>query len=445
MENVREKAIKAKKSSVIIANVKAITKNNALLNMAKALDSERAKIIGANKVDLEDAKKLLEKGELTSSIVKRLEVTDDKINEMINGIRDVAKLEDPLGKTISALELDTGLELYQIATPIGVIGMVFESRPDVVPQIISLALKSGNCVLLKGGKESANTNKAIFNILINSLNDRDIPKDSFQLLEKREDVNEMLKLERYIDLIIPRGSNEFVQFVQSNTKIPVLGHADGVCHAYVDKNFDEKKAIDVCFDAKVQYPAVCNAIETLLVHKESAISFLPKLGEKYKEANVEMRCCDRSFEILKYLNVKKASNDDWSKEYNDLIISIKIVDSLIEAVEHINNYGSHHTDAIITEDKNSADYFLRYVDSSSVMLNASTRFADGFRYGKGAEIGISTGKIHARGPTGMEGLLIYKYMLIGRGQKVADYVGAKARTFSHKKIDNTIEDALKKF
>jgi len=445
MENVREKAIKAKKSSVIIANAKAITKNNALLNMAKALDSERAKIIEANKVDLEDAKKLLEKGELTSSIVKRLEVTDDKINEMINGIRDVAKLEDPLGKTISALELDTGLELYQIATPIGVIGMVFESRPDVVPQIISLALKSGNCVLLKGGKESANTNKAIFNILIDSLNDRDIPKDSFQLLEKREDVNEMLKLDKYIDLIIPRGSNDFVRFVQSNTKIPVLGHADGVCHAYVDKNFDEKKAIDVCFDAKVQYPAVCNAIETLLVHKESAISFLPKLGEKYKEANVEMRCCDRSFEILKYLNVKKASNDDWSKEYNDLIISIKIVDSLIEAVEHINNYGSHHTDAIITEDKNSADYFLRYVDSSSVMLNASTRFADGFRYGKGAEIGISTGKIHARGPTGMEGLLIYKYMLIGRGQKVADYVGAKARTFSHKKIDNTIEDALKKF
>jgi glutamate-5-semialdehyde dehydrogenase len=298
---------------------------------------------------------------------------------------------------------------------------------------------------LKGGKESANTNKAIFNILIDSLNDRDIPKDSFQLLEKREDVNEMLKLDKYIDLIIPRGSNDFVRFVQSNTKIPVLGHADGVCHAYVDKNFDEKKAIDVCFDAKVQYPAVCNAIETLLVHKESAISFLPKLGEKYKEANVEMRCCDRSFEILKYLNVKKASNDDWSKEYNDLIISIKIVDSLIEAVEHINNYGSHHTDAIITEDKNSADYFLRYVDSSSVMLNASTRFADGFRYGKGAEIGISTGKIHARGPTGMEGLLIYKYMLIGRGQKVADYVGAKARTFSHKKIDNTIEDALKKF
>jgi glutamate-5-semialdehyde dehydrogenase len=444
MENVREKAIKAKKSSVIIANVKAITKNNALLNMAKALDSERAKIIEANKVDLEDAKKLLEKGELTSSIVKRLEVTDDKINEMINGIRDVAKLEDPLGKTISALELDTGLELYQIATPIGVIGMVFESRPDVVPQIISLALKSGNCVLLKGGKESANTNKAIFNILINSLNDRDIPKDSFQLLEKREDVNEMLKLERYIDLIIPRGSNEFVQFVQSNTKIPVLGHANGICHAYVDKYFDEKKAIEVCFDAKVQYPAVCNAIETLLVHRESADIFLPKIGRKYKEAKVEMRCCDRSYGILRELGVKKATEEDWSTEYNNLIISIKIIDSVKDAVEHINNYGSHHTDTIITENEENADYFLRYVDSSSVMLNASTRFSDGFRYGKGAEVGISTGKIHARGPTGMEGLLIYKYILLGKGHKVSDYVGSNAKSYSHKKLNDTIENALKK-
>ncbi len=445
MENVREKAIKAKKSSTIIANAKTITKNNALLNMAKVLDTERAKIIQANKVDLEGAKKLLEKGELTSSIVKRLEVTDDKINEMMNGIRDVAKLEDRLGKTISALELDTGLELYQIATPIGVIGMVFESRPDVVPQIISLALKSGNCVLLKGGKESANTNKAIFNILIDSLNDRDIPKDSFQLLEKREDVTEMLKLDKYIDLVIPRGSNEFVRFVQSNTKIPVLGHADGICHAYVDKDYDEKKAIDVCFDAKVQYPAVCNAIETLLIHRDSANKFLPIIGKRYVEAKVEMRCCEKSFEILKDLNVKMATEDDWSKEYNDLVISIKVVDSLKDAVNHINNYGSHHTDTIITEDRENADYFLRYVDSSSVMLNASTRFADGFRYGKGAEVGISTGKIHARGPTGMEGLLIYKYILLGKGQKVADYVGSNAKRYSHKKLNDTIEDALKKF
>ena len=445
MENVREKAIKAKGASIIIANAKTLTKNNALLNMAKALDREREKILEANKLDLEDAKKLLEKGELTSSIVKRLEVTDAKINEMINGIHDVAKLEDPLGKTLKALELDSGLELYQIATPIGVIGMVFESRPDVVPQIISLALKSGNCVLLKGGKESANTNKAIFNILVDSLNDNEIPKESFQLLEKREDVTEMLKLDKYIDLVIPRGSNEFVRFVQSNTKIPVLGHADGICHAYVDKEYDHKKAIDVCFDAKVQYPAVCNAIETLLVHKDSAKSFLPEIGKKYRDAKVEMRCCEKSYEILKGLEAKKASDADWSTEYNDLIISIKIIDSLKDAVDHINSYGSHHTDTIITEDKKSADYFLRYVDSSSVMLNASTRFADGFRYGKGAEVGISTGKIHARGPTGMEGLLIYKYVLLGKGHKVADYVGANARPFTHEKLDCTMEDGLKKY
>ncbi|MCC7573799.1 MAG: glutamate-5-semialdehyde dehydrogenase, partial [Candidatus Methanofastidiosum sp.] len=323
---------------------------------------------------------------------------------------------------------------YQIASPIGVIGMVFEARPDVVPQIISLALKSGNGVLLKGGRESAKTNKAIFDVLTNAITNKSIPKGAFQLLERREDVTEMLKLDKYIDLIIPRGSNEFVRFVQSSTKIPVLGHSDGICHAYVDKKYDEKKALDVCFDAKVQYPAVCNAIETLLVHEKSAKKFLPKMGKMYKEAGVEMRCCEESYEILKDLKVKKAKAKDWSTEYNDLIISIKVVSSLEEAVSHINKYGSHHTDTIITEDKNSSDYFLNFVDSSSVMLNASTRFADGFRYGKGAEIGISTGKIHARGPTGMEGMLIYKYKLIGNGHKVGDYVGKGAKSFTHKKL-----------
>ena len=376
---------------------------------------------------------------MTSSLVKRLEVTESKIDEMINGIKDVIKLEDPVGKTLNSIELDSGLELYQIATPIGLIGMVFESRPDVVPQIISLALKSGNCVLLKGGRESAKTNRAIYEILIGSIDDKIIPKDSFQLLEKREDVTEMLKLDKYIDLIIPRGSNEFVKFVQSNTKIPVLGHSEGICHAYVDNNYDEKKALDVCFDAKTQYPAVCNAIETLLVHDKSAKEFLPKIGKMYKDSGVEMRCCDQSFEILKDLNVKRVSEEDWSTEYNDMIISIKVVNSIEEAVSHINKYGSHHTDVIITEAKQSADYFLNFVDSSSVMLNASTRFADGFRYGKGAEIGISTGKIHARGPTGMEGMLIYKYILIGNGHKVSDYVGKNAKSYTHKKIDKNFK------
>ena len=434
MESVKDKAILAKSGFIILSNAKTRDKNETLENMAKSLDKNRKKILEANKLDILGAKKLLQKGELTDSLVKRLEVTDSKIDEMISGIRDVIKLEDPVGKTISAIELDSGLELYQIAVPIGVIGMVFESRPDVIPQIMSLALKSGNGILLKGGKESLNTNKAIFEILRDSIKNKSIPKEAFQLLERREDVTGMLKLDKYIDLIIPRGSNEFVRFVQSNTKIPVLGHSDGICHAYVDKSYDEKKALDVCFDAKVQYPAVCNAIETLLVHEKSAKKFLPKIGKMYKEAKVEMRCCPVSYEILKDLKVKKAKEKDWSTEYNDLIISIKIVRSIEEALDHINKYGSHHTDAIITSDKKAGEYFLNFVDSSSVMLNASTRFADGFRYGKGAEIGISTGKIHARGPTGMEGMLIYKYKLIGNGHKVSDYVGKNAKPYTHKKL-----------
>jgi glutamate-5-semialdehyde dehydrogenase len=434
MENVKDKAIKANDSFIKLSNAKTKDKNDALIGMAKALDKNRKKVLEANKIDIIEAKKLLEKGELTNSLVKRLEVTDSKINEMINGIGDVVKLDDPVGKTLSTIELDSGLELYQIVVPIGVLGMVFESRPDVVPQIISLALKSGNGVLLKGGKESAKTNKAIFDVLTDSIKNKSIPKEAFQLLEKREDVTEMLKLDKYIDLIIPRGSNDFVRFVQSNSKIPVLGHSDGICHAYVDKKYDERKALDVCFDAKVQYPAVCNAIETLLVHEKSAKKFLPKIGKIYKESGVEIRCCPQSYEILKDLKVKKAKEKDWSTEYNDLIISIKIVKSLEDAVDHINKYGSHHTDTIITEDKNASDYFLNFVDSSSVMLNASTRFADGYRYGKGAEIGISTGKIHARGPTGMEGMLIYKYKLIGNGHKVSDYVGKNAKPFTHRKL-----------
>ncbi len=434
MESVKDRAIAAKEAFIKLSNAKTKDKNDVLIQMGKSLDKNRKKILDANKLDILEAKKLLKSGEITESLVKRLEVTDSKIDDMISGIRDVVKLEDPVGKTLSAIELDRGLELYQIATPIGVIGMVFEARPDVVPQIISLALKSGNGVLLKGGRESAKTNKVIFEILTNSLKNKSIPKEAFQLLERREDVTEMLKLDKYIDLIIPRGSNEFVKFVQSNTKIPVLGHADGICHAYVDKKYDEKNALDVCFDAKVQYPAVCNAIETLLVHEKSAKKFLPKMGKMYKEAGVEMRCCEQSYEILKDLKVKKAKEKDWSTEYNDLIISIKVVKSLEDAVAHINRYGSHHTDTIITEDKKASGYFLNYVDSSSVMLNASTRFADGFRYGKGAEIGISTGKIHARGPTGMEGMLIYKYKLIGNGHKVSDYVGKNAKSFTHRKL-----------
>ncbi|MDL5502883.1 MAG: glutamate-5-semialdehyde dehydrogenase, partial [Candidatus Methanoperedens sp.] len=265
-----------------------------------------------------------------------------------------------------------------------------------------------------------------------------MPHGAFALMETREEVNEMLKLDDYINLIIPRGSNEFVKYIQDNTRIPVLGHSSGICHVYVDKEADMKKAFDVCYDSKVQYPAVCNAMETLLIHKDFAGTFLPDMGKKYDTAGVELRCDERSFDFLQNMGFLKAiihaTEEDWKTEYNDLILSIKIVDSIEEAIDHINKYGSHHTDAIITENNTTASRFIDLVDSSSVMWNASTRFADGFRYGKGAEVGISTNKIHARGPVGMEGLLIYKYALLGTGHKVADYVGKNARKYTHKKL-----------
>jgi glutamate-5-semialdehyde dehydrogenase len=266
-------------------------------------------------------------------------------------------------------------------------------------------------------------------------------------METREEVNEMLKLDDYINLIIPRGSNEFVKYIQDNTRIPVLGHSSGICHVYVDNEADMKKALDVCYDSKVQYAAVCNAMETLLVHKDIAGTFLPDMGKKYDSAGVELRCDERSFDILQNMGFLKAmihaTEEDWKTEYNDLILSIKIVDSIEEAIDHINKYGSHHTDAIITESKNTASRFIDLVDSSSVMWNASTRFADGFRYGKGAEVGISTNKIHARGPVGMEGLLIYKYALLGNGHKVADYVGKNARKYTHKKLKAELSEKMR--
>ena len=437
----------AKSASIPLASIAGAVKDRALLAMAEALDSNREKIISANKKDLAAAEKLVEAGKLSKVLAKRLKVDDVKIDEMIAGIRDVIKFEDPVGKTRSALELDSGLELFQVSCPIGLIGVIFESRPDVVPQIMALCLKSGNATIFKGGSEAAHSNRAIFDVLVKAIeNTEDMPSGAFALMETREEVNEMLKLDEYINLIIPRGSNEFVKYIQDNTRIPVLGHSAGICHVYVDSEADLKKAIDVCYDAKVQYPAVCNAMETLLVHKDIAGKFLPEIGKRYNEAGVELRCDERSFGLLANMGFLKAvlhaTEDDWKTEYNDLILSIKIVDSPDEAIDHINKYGSHHTDAIVTEDKRNAAKFIDRVDSSSVMWNASTRFADGFRYGKGAEVGISTNKIHARGPVGMEGLLIYKYVLMGKGHKVADYVGKDARKYTHKKLKSSLADKM---
>ncbi|VVB95111.1 Gamma-glutamyl phosphate reductase [uncultured archaeon] len=445
--NILTKVKLAKSASIPLASVPGVLKDRALAAMAEALDSKREKIILANKKDLEAAEKLVEAGKLSKSLAKRLKVDDTKIDEMITGIKDVIKFEDPVGKTLSALELDNGLELYQVSCPIGLIGVIFESRPDVVPQIMALCLKSGNATIFKGGSEAAHSNRTIFDVLVNAIESTEgMPAGAFALMETREEVNEMLKLDEYINLLIPRGSNEFVKYIQDNTRIPVLGHSSGICHVYVDREADMEKALDVCYDAKVQYPAVCNAMETLLVHKDIAGTFLPIMGKKYDAAGVELRCDKFSFDILAGMGFLKAmlhaTEEDWRTEYNDLILSIRIVDSTEEAIDHINKYGSHHTDAIVTENKTTACKFIDLVDSSSVMWNASTRFADGFRYGKGAEVGISTNKIHARGPVGMEGLLIYKYALLGNGHKVADYVGKNARKYTHRKLNSSLSQKM---
>lgn len=444
---IEEKVIEAKKASIILASVSTDTKNAALEAMAQALDNNRNKILEANLKDTEAAEKLKRKGELSQALVDRLKISDSKISGMIDGIRDVIRLDDPVGRTMDALELDQGLELYQVSCPIGLIGVIFEARPDVVPQVMALCLKSGNATIFKGGSEALSSNRAIFDLLNQAAESvKGMPAGAFQLMETREEVNDILSMDAYIDLLIPRGSNAFVKYIQDNTRIPVLGHADGICHVYVDDEADLSKAYDVCFDSKVQYPAVCNAMETLLVNADIAAKFLPKMARMYDEAGVEMRCDEASFKILEEIDflksIVRATEDDWKTEYNELILSIRTVGSPEEAIEHINHYGSHHTDAIVTENVLKKKKFTDLVDSSSVMINASTRFADGFRYGKGAEVGISTNKIHARGPVGMEGLLIYKYILAGNGDRVADYTGPDARSFTHRRLNKKVSDAL---
>jgi len=434
--NTKVKA--ASKAAIVLASMNTDEKNKALESMAKALDAKRSSIIQANAQDIDNAMKLKNDGLISQALVDRLKVDDNKIDGMIAGILDVVDLEDPTGKTLESIEIAEGTFLYKVSCPIGLIGVVFESRPDVVPQIMSLCLKSGNSIVFKGGSEAIHSNKIIFDILIEAIeHSSKVPAECFNLLESREEVMDLLSEDDYIDLVIPRGSNEFVKFIQDNTRVPVLGHADGVCHVYVDEMADLDKAYKVCFDSKVQYPAVCNAMETLLVNKHIAPKFLPKMVEMYKTANVEIRCDDRSYDIAKDiqgLNLKKVEEKDWNTEYNDLILSIKVIDSLDEAVSHINTHGSHHTDSIVTEDNDNKRRFVSLVDSSSTIINASTRFADGYRYGKGAEVGISTNKIHARGPVGMEGLVIYKYVLVGDGDTVADFEDDGCKKYTHKNV-----------
>jgi glutamate-5-semialdehyde dehydrogenase len=417
---------RAKRSSRQLASLSSKVKNEALEAVYRDLKAKKDTIFAANRNDLERAAQ----ENLAPPLVKRLTFNEDKLNEVLNGIESLIKLDDPVGKKISTTELDKGLTLYKVASPIGLIGMIFESRPDALIQIGTLCLKSGNGVLLKGGKEAKETNRILAEILYEASISAGCPEDWLQLIETREEVQAMLALDQLIDLIIPRGSNEFVQYIMKNSNIPVMGHADGICHVYIDDQADPDKAVPIVVDSKTQYVAVCNALETLLVHRNQGPALLPLLKKALEEKGVEIRGCEDTCRII---SVKPADSTDWETEYLDYILSIKLVDSLDEAIEHIHRYGSGHTDAIVTENSERAEEFMNRVDSADVFWNCSTRFADGYRFGLGAEVGISTAKIHARGPVGMEGLMIYKWKLYGNGQTVHDY-SSGIKKFTHRKL-----------
>ena len=414
--NFLEIATKAKNASKKVATLSTEIKNKALLNIANNLKANEDKIFEANKMDLELAKPLVEAEKLSQSVFNRLKLDENKMRDMIQGIVDISNLEDPIGKTLLKRQLDEGLVLTKISCPIGVLGIIFEARPDVISQISSLAIKSSNAVILKGGKESINTNKAIMNVIQEALAKTEgFPENVLTQVFTRDDVKNMLSMDKYIDLIIPRGGNNLVKFIKENTKIPVLGHADGICHIFVDASADLEKAKRVIIDAKTQYPSACNSVETILIHKD--FKFETELLKALEDADIELI----------------ATPESWHKEYSDKVLSYKFVSSLEEAIEHINEFSSGHTESILTEDENNAKIFMNAVDSAGVYHNVSTRFADGFRYGFGAEVGISTNKTHARGPVGLEGLTIYKYNLEGNGDIVKDYVEG-VKKFNHKDI-----------
>lgn len=423
---IQEMAKTMKLASPFMAATDVSVRNRALQAVADKILEKKDAIIEANEKDLAKAK---EDG-IPDSVQKRLRFGDKKINDVVAGIKDLIGLEDPVGKVQLQRELDADLLLTRVSCPIGVIGVIFESRPDAMVQISTLCIKSGNCAILKGGSEALNTNRVVFNIIKEAAVRAGIPEGALFQVEAREEINELLSCHEYVDLLIPRGSNSFVQYIMNNTKIPVMGHADGICHIYADKSLDIDQAIKVIVDSKTQYTSVCNATETLLVHKDIANELLPELNKVFKEKMVEVR---GTKEVKDIIDCNDATEEDFATEYLDLIISIKNVNDIDEAIDHINKYGSHHTDCIVTKDAAAAEKFMNLVDSAGVYWNCSTRFADGYRYGFGAEVGISTGKIHARGPVGLEGLCTYKYKLVGHGNIVADYAEGR-KQFNFKDI-----------
>mgnify|MGYP003325610570 FL=1 len=399
-------------------------RRQAVLAMADALEAEASQIVAANAADLEAAAA----DGLAPALVARLKLDAQKLAGAIEGVRQVAQLPDPVGVRQMHRELDSGLVLERLSVPLGVLGVIFEARPDAVMQIASLAIRSGNGAILKGGREANRSCTAILSALRSGLAASAVSPQALELLTSRQESLALLKLDGLVDLIIPRGSNALVRFIQDNTRIPVLGHADGVCHLYVDQEVDVPQAIRVALDAKTQYPAACNAIETLLLHRSSAAPFLEQALPVFAQAGVELRGDAAS----QALGVSKAAiAEDWRTEYSDLILSVRVVDDLQQALDHIAQNGSRHTECICTTNGATAETFLRSVDSAGVYHNCSTRFADGFRYGFGAEVGISTQTLPPRGPVGLEGLVTYRYLLRGDGHVAADYASG-TRSFSHR-------------
>jgi len=435
--NMQEATSKMKADSYKMAALSEDTRNNILAHVKDALIAHKDEIFAANAKDMAAA----EENGIAASVKKRLKFDEHKLADVTNGINELIKLADPVGQIQLKRELDEGLVLQRVSCPIGVIGIIFEARPDALVQISSLCIKSGNCAVLKGGKETANTNKALFDVIYSTAVANGAPEGCMLQASQHNEIDELLSCSKSVDLLIPRGSNAFVQYIMNNTKIPVMGHADGICHTYIDKDADIDKAIPIIIDAKTQYTAACNSTETLLIHRDVADEMLPAIARSLKDHGVKLRGTAEAAEIIKraytaddqsgdsHANTTTDSqndfdimgDDDFNTEYLDLILSVKIV----EAIAHINHFGSHHTDCIVTENADTAALFMQLVDSAGVYQNCSTRFADGFRYGFGAEVGISTSKIHARGPVGLEGLVTYKYKLYGHGQIVDDYVTGK--------------------
>lgn len=427
----------AKRAARSIASASCEQRNQALEALAQELARASAPILAANAEDVAETQSALKRGEVTKALVDRLELSAAKLDSMIAGVRAVAALPDPIGRVLERIQLDTGLELEKVSTPIGLLAVIFEARPEAVTQISSLAIKSANAVILKPGREVERTARVLVEAIRCALRHAALPEDAVTNIQQRAEVDELLQLDGLVDLVIPRGSYTLVRHVQSVTRIPVLGHSEGVCHIYVDRAANIDMALAVIDDAKTDYPASCCAVETVLVHQAIADSFLPKLAARMKERGVRLRGCPITVRTLRNARtgevIEPVKDTEWHTEYGDLILAVKVVPGLPEAIEHIARYGSAHTDAIITGDAEAARTFLTQVDSAGVYHNASTRFADGYRYGLGAEVGISTSRLHARGPVGLDGLTTYKYILRGTGQLARDYQGPRARPFLHRR------------